>query len=775
MRTCLVVAVLITLLTLGCSTGGNAPLTPDVQAGNRDVSGTASHCIWGYWQGTIDPANETIDFTQLRAAEFHLNALPFLEPPPLVNLTLESLQFNGDTIEADIGLRHPFLGLTEFTGFDVGGIFIGGGSVSGFTDPGIVMAGESDTRLLNYDGLSRWWNPAEFPVNKKTMFSYNDGLLGTPDAIGNYSATLNGYKYFCDDLDPNDPISDVTLERRGLFSAGKKNIRHYTIKLGDDGLVFNYAIDASWQFPNGDHPWAAPGDFPPGANRSEAWRISIGEIENTLWNDGSDNGGILRLAIDVYDWFGADLNTVRVESPGNFPMIESAMPTGGGDGYSTYEVEIIDATPAQGEIPIFISVISDEADFEGFIPGTASTAYFTYSAEVTGETPPAYHWEFDEITTFAGVWGGAPNSTEFDQYSPAICEETDGDLGIHWSGNDTNDVEPNLESAVWVRISTDNGVSYGQEWACAGGGSPGMYRTDTCKVMAGTQNDAYCTDHYGPGGADNGDIFYVEHGADARAAFTSKSEEDLEVIVDADGYIYGFDASGDNIQAKHSQAPETLYPIHWGIAPYFAFPVAQSGTISHVRSVDMDSSDVVWLAYYTNDETRIKLAHSTDSSPHESWEDSTIVYTAGSGISQVMNPSLWIDDNDVFHICYTRFGMVTGEYELVYTKDDSSFGNPTAQVIFGAPGGINDAHISVGEKYGKQVIIFTWEWDSSVYLYTLVDGTPIGTPQMIDGSDDDIDPDAILDADQCDLHALWSTMDGDNRDIARRNGVLVED
>ncbi len=51
-------------------------------------------------------------------ADWHLNVQPFLEPPPLVNLTLESLDFpDYYTIDADIGLRHPFEE-PLFTGFD---------------------------------------------------------------------------------------------------------------------------------------------------------------------------------------------------------------------------------------------------------------------------------------------------------------------------------------------------------------------------------------------------------------------------------------------------------------------------------------------------------------------------------------------------------------------------------------------------------------------------------------------------------------------------------
>ncbi len=381
------IALLSFILAVGCSGSGNgvAPTSGDLES----QSNVDRHQCWGLWQFVADPDAGTLDVIQLRSGDFHLNALPFLEPPPLVNLTLESVQFNGNIVEADIGLRHPFLGLDEFTGFDVCGILITNGSMTGYGDSSLRLAGPGDTRLLNPDGVSRWWNPSEFPVNLGTMFSYNDGLLGTPDAVGHYNSTLNAYKYYCDDLGPNDPISNVTLAKRGLFSAGKKNIRHYSIEL-DAGLIFNYAVDACWHFPDGAKPWDIPGDFPEGANRTEPWRVDVTEALNTLWNDGNDSGGNLGLVLDVYDWFNSELDSVKIESPGNFPAVVSSTPTGGGDGYSTYEIDIFDVTPALDEINILISVTSEEDGFEGFIPGTNTTAYFSHVSDVAsqpGEDP----------------------------------------------------------------------------------------------------------------------------------------------------------------------------------------------------------------------------------------------------------------------------------------------------------------------------------------------------------------------------------------------------
>ncbi len=299
-RRMLIPAIVALLILAGCS-NGNEVVTP----GDIAADAAPSHLCWGFYQFTADPAEGTLDVAQLRMAEFHLNALPFLEPPALVNLTLDTLHINGSIIDADIGLRHPFLGLNEFTGFDVCGVLITSGSISGFGDSAIRIAGPGDTRLLNPDGLTRWWNPSEFPINTGTIFGYNDGLLGAPDSAGNFSATVNAYKYYTDGLAPDADLADVTLTSRGKFSAGQKNVRHYTIELGNAGLVFNYAVDASWKFPSGSPPYVAPDDFAEDANKVEAWRADVTETSNTLWNDGNGSGGSLNLSIDVYDWFNA--------------------------------------------------------------------------------------------------------------------------------------------------------------------------------------------------------------------------------------------------------------------------------------------------------------------------------------------------------------------------------------------------------------------------------------------------------------------------------------
>ena len=379
---CLTIAML--LLLAGCSTQNGNPVTPAEPAKSAD---SGNHYTWGLWQFKADLSARTLDVVPLRTGNFHLNALPFLEPPPLVNLTLESIKFTGNKIDADIGLRHPFLGLTEFTGFDVCGILITNGFVTGFGDTDLRMAGAGDTRLLNSDAYSRWWNPAEFPYGA-TIFTYKDGLLGTPDSIGDYNSTLNGYKYYADELGPNDPLGSLIGENRGVFSAGQKNIRHYTIEIGTDGLVFNYAVDACWHFPTGDKPWTAPDDFPPEANRQEAYNIDVTETHNSL----IPGGGTLGLEIKVFDWYGAASNEVTIESLGAIDPVTVSAPDSVGEGYAIYSVNATDCHPASsGDLDIFITVKCEATGYGGILPGKPVASYFTYTTTVLSDIPVNYN------------------------------------------------------------------------------------------------------------------------------------------------------------------------------------------------------------------------------------------------------------------------------------------------------------------------------------------------------------------------------------------------
>lgn len=393
------IAMLVITLTVGC--GGNNPVIwPDYEKPGNHGAGD-SHRLSGLYTFYCDPVSGVIDIEPSRDVDLHLNALKFLEPPPYLYLTLESQpEFNGNIVDVDIGLRNPYIGLDQFTGFDVCGIVFTKGTETGFNDPDVIVAGDGDTRLLNPDGYTRWWNPSEFP-HGNNVFSYIDGMIGTPDEDADYNCTINGYKYFADDLGINAPLFTLDPLKRGMFSAGQQNIRHYTIDLSG-GLIFNYAVDACWKKPQGDPPHTVPDDFPSGANRPEAIFINVTEVQNTLYYvDGTYFiGGKLKLKIDVYDHFNSDLNQVSAESLVGLPFTTATTPIGGGDGYSTYELLFYGNDLTQnGEAELLITVQSEASGYGGILPGEPVCAYFKHTFNINPDAPLGW----------ALTWGGDNN------------------------------------------------------------------------------------------------------------------------------------------------------------------------------------------------------------------------------------------------------------------------------------------------------------------------------------------------------------------------------
>jgi hypothetical protein len=777
MKNIIVALVLATclLLIIGCS-GGNSVSAPEpLQENQQAAVASASHYIWGYWQGIIDPDAETIEFTQLREGNFHLNALGFLEPPPLVFLTLESLQFNGNLVTADIGLRHPFLGLTEFTGFDVCGIFISNGSVSGFNDAGLLMTGEGDTRLLNPDGYSRWWNPTEFPANG-TIFGYKDGLLGAPDSFADFNGTLNGYKYFCNDLDDiTDTMADVDPSGRGVFSAGQKNVRRYELEIGNEGLVFNYAVDASWQFPQGDPPYTAPDDFVPGANRTEAWNITVTELENTLYNDGIESGGDLSLSIDVYDWYNADLNTVRVESPGNFAMVESGMAAGGGIGYSTYEIDIVDTTPAEGSIDLLISIISEEEDWQNFITGVNTTAYFMYTAEVGSETPV-------EISV---VWGNpiemaslsTANDPHDDEISPCIMQETDNELKAFWYGYAPHDYGTfyNYYSSDIGAYST-NGINWNGNKDTFGTVStgPGFQRADqakmaphqggSCAVVSGVFSGFFMT------------LFDNDRVIKSWPTYTfnwiPNYVYNIEVMTDNTGYIYAVSDAGGNINGNKTSGPNVCS----GSNSYMVYSGGDA-RLSHVRSWGCDSSNILWLAYGKTSLDGIYLAYGNDSS-NTSWTTGYLVWS-GSGYDDIRDPSMDLV-NGVIHLSFVRHNTTSGEYELCYTYGDTTSGFSTPVVIDSSTSAIEDAHLQFGNYADHDIPGAAYMKESAIWFaFSADEGATWLPPETVQTLTEVAeDPDMIYINHTGglteDIIVIWVQGGGANNDCYTRMGHYVE-
>ena len=755
----LIVLFLTALFVLGCSSGGGMDvMSPEEPAANSIAED--SHFIWGLWQFEADPVAGTLDVVPVRMAEMHLNALPFLEPPALLNLTLETLEFNGNIIEADIGLRHPFLGLNEFSGFDVSGILISNGSITGFDDSDLRMAGDGDTRLLNADGYARWWNPAEFPVNTGTILGYNDGLLGAPDSLADYNCTLNGYKYFCDDLDdPDDPMSEVIIDGRGLFSAGQKNVRHYTIELGTEGLIFNYAIDANWQFPQGDPPWEAPADFAPEANRPEAWRIDVTEVGNTLYYEDPDSGGDISLSIDVYDWYNADANLVRVEAPGAVPMDEATTAIGGGVGYSTYEIEITGCTPSvAGELELLITIESDTVDYGGLLTGETVSAYFIHTTEVADEAPITDIWSEEFIIPSA-------TSGRF----PVIAQTPNGDIIAAWSQN------PGVHYAEFTFPDT---------WGTAGVVSPsidairmsiepGFSGDDiliTTQNYGGTMSIAGVPTEYGH------PLLYMWDGSTTWDVWdTPLINYQLmhHTMVDFQGKYQWFwgcrSAYGHPVHTQFSTWEQNSWYDYLPNYYYFGYP--NCSELGYSRCWHGDSSGNAYVVYEWD---RMK-------NPYQSPVDQRGLVLCKQFLPNMTNvdaeymienttndacdsASMAIDSNDVVHVAYRRFIDSTNEWQIVHRWSDggTSWNSTNETIIWSGTLEPEWRYVSLDIDSQDRIHV-TFRYDREIWYTRSDNGTDWLDLEHVNESligvgTDDYQQWMFVDADD-QVHVVWARID----------------
>lgn len=360
--------VLIAVLS-GCSDGNHrAPVSPStgydiLQLKDEGYQRSFGRVLWGLYEITIDTRTLEAGVCPLRSAEFNVNVTQFMQPPisPTNRISVYvdpgASNLPEGLFAVDVTLHHPFPGLSQYSGFDVRGIFMGDGSIESQQYNNLLYAGENQSRLLNADGWTRWWNPTEF-TTYGTIFGYTKGSLSTPKYTAN--ATLNPFKYFCDGLGAQDPFN-VSPESRGFFSMTSSNTRRYMIQFAMDGgspsVKYNYAVDASWEMPSGSSPYTKD-NFSLSANCQEAYKISIADAGSTAWYESpTKNGGNLVLDITVYDWQGSanpqgvpgEVKAIWVESPtlldNPVNVLPGATVSPDGPTSSVFHVEISNVSP----------------------------------------------------------------------------------------------------------------------------------------------------------------------------------------------------------------------------------------------------------------------------------------------------------------------------------------------------------------------------------------------------------------------------------------------
>jgi hypothetical protein len=293
---------------LQCSSGGD-PSTPPVNPGEAMQTvqmNSGSDVLLGLWEFAFDVENNSVEITRLRQGDLAINVLKFLEKVPYTNLTVDYTTFELNAEEK----RGKFdLIITQaatspdnrFTIFDLRGVFFG-----------------PDVR--NADGWTAMMNPADFTG---VPFGYTNGLLGTPHSVANYTSDWFGYKYFGDGIGQDDDYTtffsdEANLLNRGMFSEGAQRRRHYELYWSIPGYknypVFNYALVASYDFPDGDAPYDLDNWTLETGNVAESFCGEITVTKNDIYLDNGELNGTLDLDVEVWDWQGLGSTEVEIIS-----------------------------------------------------------------------------------------------------------------------------------------------------------------------------------------------------------------------------------------------------------------------------------------------------------------------------------------------------------------------------------------------------------------------------------------------------------------------------
>lgn len=347
------------------------------------------------WQCVVDWDAGTVEMLPLRQADKALNIVSLLEPPAGVNLGVKLgtliVDAENHTLSTDVFIKHPVSPMFgRFNGFDVRGIVFG-------------------PELTNADGMSAYFNPDDFTG---TPYGYIDGLLGVPDMTGHYSELFNGYKYFCDDLGPDDDLAEFfsvpdNLANRGIFTEGTKNSRFYELYFGPNPnkfMVFNYAVYASHAWPKGPPPFDIDAFDVTTANQAEPVFADVTEVFNSLtYNPDFGVGmGAIGLNIDVFDWLKpSEPNPVWIEAIGVIPETQAVFVEEIDEHYTWYYVEVDGSPLTAGQLDIVITIEDETTYDEHYFMNLLYDSHPLYGQEII--TKFVHHTTVEEYSLFPFV------------------------------------------------------------------------------------------------------------------------------------------------------------------------------------------------------------------------------------------------------------------------------------------------------------------------------------------------------------------------------------
>ena len=486
------VHVLLILALVGCG-GGDGPVLPGnpeqgAGAGSRVQHEVQSNrYLLGMWEVEIDPGSTEATIVPIRAVGMHLNIVQLLEVNPCSTcLTIEGIYLEEpNLLHAHVTLTHPFPGVPGKTGFDVRGIFISEGNYTFPIGGRRVAWGTGVPVVLNADGYTELFNPAEYPPAEPVWRRYIPGESSTG---GNVSATLNPFLAYRRDAP------------RRMFEADGSETRTIRLLFPPGQVHFGYAVDACWQLV--PHEIVDPlVEFPPDANCLEAYQITV----DLPWGLEPEPGSEVPVSVVVSDHQGIDtISSVTIEAPDLF----------------------------QGTVPLSFSgtVGQDNWLFKGTISNMEGAPTDTYpllvrvvDTELDQNLGPVNAWFLNSVEVgrgWARTWGGLHEDSgrsvvvdgSGNSYVTGYFTEYSGDLvDLDPGAGVDNHMSNGLDDAflskfdsggdfLWVRtwggVGYDGGISVGLD------GSGNVYATGFFQVAVDLDPGAGVDDHISNGGSD---------------------------------------------------------------------------------------------------------------------------------------------------------------------------------------------------------------------------------------------------------------------------------
>ena len=361
----------------------------------------------------------------------------------------------------------------------------------------------------------------------------------------------------------------------------------------------------------------------------------------------------------------------------------------------------------------------------------------------------------------------------FNDISPALCIETDGEIKMAFSANQPIDY---AGTAYSYGVKSNNGLNWfnfyspissgGGMWACHG---------DATKILANTTGNSWMTI-----------ILYSQTTFQWATPFTPSTENPYdggiittyitrqpEIIQAADGYVYLLGDRNNMLQFKKSEAPNSLSAGPSG-GIWQTFPVYNIGPgyFSRARSSERAPNDTMYFVYYVNDTANlIKLAYNTDSTGLV-WDTSTVAYDGSStSTTGAHDPGLDIDPSGEFHVTFVRVSGANNQLCYINSDDGTTWSQPS--VISEIPDTINDNPICFFVFDTIDFLASVWRGGTHIYVSFSGDGGQnwADAVQVDSLLPENIQPDFVVTSDGI-MHIAWSAKNNTHYDIHFRNAWL---